>query len=108
MAVAVVMLSTAINKQAAIPIATALTVTAATLWPQGLGRLAPAGDLLGTCLLYVFFASAGAAGGAAWYDETLFDSRLSLPASLAPLHGPFALPLFFSPPAPGPTCAPDV
>jgi hypothetical protein len=49
-----------------IPIATALTVAAATLWPAGLGKLARAGELLGTCLLYVFFASAGAAGGAAW------------------------------------------
>jgi len=77
-AVAVVMLSTSINKQAAIPIATALTVTAATVWPQGLGRLAPAGDLLGTCLLYVFFASAGAAGGAAWCDEALYPPRVAL------------------------------
>ena len=48
----------------ALPTATAFTVLFATLAPRRVAAyLAPAGDLVGNAALYVFFASAGAAGG---------------------------------------------
>ena len=47
----------------ALPTATAFTVLFATLAPRRVAAyLAPAGDLVGNAALYVFFASAGAAG----------------------------------------------
>lgn len=48
-----------------LPTATAITVLFATLTPPKVSRfLKPSGDALGSCLLFVFFATAGAAGGA--------------------------------------------
>ena len=47
-----------------VPLATLLTVTLATLAPRLVGPLAPAGDELGTLVLFLFFASAGWTGGA--------------------------------------------
>lgn len=49
--------------KAALPATTALTVVLATVWPSLIGQLAPAGSQLANCLLYMFFASAGAASG---------------------------------------------
>ena len=48
-----------------LPTATLITVLLATATPPATSRyLKPSGDALGTCSLFVFFASAGAAGGA--------------------------------------------
>lgn len=48
-----------------LPTATAITVLLATATPPAVSRfLKPSGDALGSCLLFVFFATAGAAGGA--------------------------------------------
>lgn len=47
-----------------LPIATLLTVAAATLAPRILGPLAPSATELGTTCLYLFFATAGWTGGA--------------------------------------------
>ena len=47
--------------RAALPASTALTVALATALPSSVGRLAPEADMLGKVLLFVFFASAGAA-----------------------------------------------
>ncbi len=47
----------------ALAAATALTVALATAAPGALRRVAPAGDALGSALLYLFFASAGASAG---------------------------------------------
>lgn len=48
-----------------LPTATLITVLLATATPPETSRyLKPSGDALGTCSLFVFFASAGAAGGA--------------------------------------------
>tara|TARA_B110001450_G_scaffold175747_1_gene164098 strand:- start:2767 stop:4080 length:1314 start_codon:yes stop_codon:yes gene_type:complete len=48
-----------------LPTETLIAVAFATLCPSGWNdRLRPAGDLLGNLLLFIFFASAGAAGGA--------------------------------------------
>jgi len=46
---------------AALPIATAITVTLATLLPSVFKQLTSSADLLGKVLLFVFFSSAGAA-----------------------------------------------
>ena len=48
-----------------LPTATLITVLLATATPPATSRfLKPSGDALGSCSLFVFFASAGAAGGA--------------------------------------------
>ena len=47
--------------RAALPASTAVTVALATALPSSVGRLAPQADMLGKVLLFVFFASAGAA-----------------------------------------------
>mmetsp|Transcript_26001 Transcript_26001/g.49392 ORF Transcript_26001/g.49392 Transcript_26001/m.49392 type:complete len:510 (+) Transcript_26001:403-1932(+) len=61
--VGLVVLSQSISSTASIPISTALAVVGATAFPQHVGRLAPAGDLLGKLFLFIFFATAGASGG---------------------------------------------
>lgn len=52
-----------VKRVRSIPISTALAVVGATAFPQHVGRLAPAGDLLGKLFLFIFFATAGASGG---------------------------------------------
>ena len=48
-----------------LPTATLITVTLATATPPAVSRfLKPSGDAVGACLLFAFFATAGAAGGA--------------------------------------------
>ena len=48
-----------------LPTATLITVSLATVTPPAVSRfLKPAGDAVGACLLFAFFATAGAAGGA--------------------------------------------
>uniref|UniRef100_A0A7S2GG94 Uncharacterized protein n=1 Tax=Octactis speculum TaxID=3111310 RepID=A0A7S2GG94_9STRA len=44
-------------------VSSALTVVLATAFPRFLGKLAETGELVGSMLLYLFFATAGAAGG---------------------------------------------
>ncbi|KAK3287521.1 hypothetical protein CYMTET_4967 [Cymbomonas tetramitiformis] len=63
LASALVALSEIVAPSASIPMSTALAVLVATALPSQVGQLAPAGDLLGTLLLFVFFATAGASGG---------------------------------------------
>lgn len=46
-----------------LPVATGLTVAAATAFPAALAPLAPAAERLGTVALYLFFATAGWIGG---------------------------------------------
>jgi len=60
---AVVAASRALSPANALPIATLLTVCAATAAPAALSQLVPAAELLGSSLLYLFFATAGASAG---------------------------------------------
>jgi uncharacterized membrane protein len=62
-ALLVVAFSEQFGTKAAMPVATALTVLLATGFPELMARLSPCASLLGKVLLYVFFASAGAAAG---------------------------------------------
>ena len=68
-----------------LPIATALTVAAATAAPRQLQPLAPAAERLGTLALYLFFATAGWVGGDLGMDTFLGGGAVLL-AFLAVLY----------------------
>ena len=84
----------AVAPGAAMPVATAITVVAASAAPAAVGALQPAGDAVGRLLLFVYFASAGAAGGllsgvgAFWplfpFCAVLYTVHLSLVLGLGP------------------------
>jgi uncharacterized membrane protein len=76
-------LAQAISPGNALPVATALTVVLATAAPAALRRVAPAGEALGSLLLYLFFASAGASAG----DPLRAAGYAPLFAFLACLYG---------------------
>ena len=60
-----------VSPSAPLPIATVLAVTLATIAPSHVtAKLAPAAELLGQLLLFVFFATAGAAGGSIAHAAT--------------------------------------
>jgi len=59
----IVAVSRSLAPSNALPLATAIAVAVATAAPQALRPVAAAGDALGTALLYLFFATAGASAG---------------------------------------------
>lgn len=63
LALAIAALAKRILPTAHMPLSAAITVTAATLCPSWLRHLVPTGNCVGTVLLYILFACAGAAGG---------------------------------------------
>jgi uncharacterized membrane protein len=73
----------ALSPANSLPVATALAVLLATTAPRALSRVAPAGDALGSLLLYLFFASAGASAG----DPTRVAAYAPLLGFLVVLYG---------------------